>query len=156
MNFWEDFFPLYGTTSTFGLELYRLGVATSIFIIISPWRPVQNMLASRQVGKNNLTLYPMYVVFLCPVMTYFRMVVNSMAWLLYSFVLNDGFIFWTNGFGWVLGLYYTMAAYGVARANAAETMGKSNNTASQESMLIKILLGGTAFIWYTCEISFGV
>lgn len=80
-----------------------LGVITANLISMSPWQNVQDSINSKSIENHNPMPYPM-------------MLNNNVAWLLYSLLVKDSFIFWGNIFGWALSLYFTISLYSIVFA----------------------------------------
>lgn len=78
-----------------------LGFFTASAIFLSPWNDVQESLSANSLEEHNVLPYSM-------------MANNCLVWIIYSFLVKDLFIFFTNIFGWMLSLYYFAAMHGLA------------------------------------------
>ncbi|KAI9203575.1 sugar efflux transporter for intercellular exchange-domain-containing protein [Polychytrium aggregatum] len=105
-----------------------VGSLTSLLIYIAPWKEVSLIIALRELGGVNVLPYAM-------------MVCNSIAWLMYSFLIRNYFVMVTNLMGYGLGIYYTLQTYRFS-------------TSAQQVSVARLLLVGTVVIFSASGISF--
>ncbi|KAJ3237580.1 hypothetical protein HDU81_009276 [Chytriomyces hyalinus] len=75
-----------------------MGCVTAGFLFYSPFPAVQRALKDGAIGKLNTIPYALLAA-------------NGLVWVLYSFLIQDWFIFGQNCVAWASSLYYTLALF---------------------------------------------
>ncbi|KAJ3264699.1 hypothetical protein HDU77_007715 [Chytriomyces hyalinus] len=75
-----------------------MGCVTAGFLFYSPFPAVQRALKEGTIGKLNTIPYALLAA-------------NGLVWVLYSFLIQDWFIFGQNCVAWASSLYYTLALF---------------------------------------------
>lgn len=78
---------------------------------------------------------------------YCMIVCNCLAWLLYSFLVRNYYIFFGNLIGWCLGLYYVLSMFAVA-------LNSSGPQSSECFSMLAVLVSGTALSFLGALFSF--
>lgn len=101
-----------------------IGVVVGTLMFLSPLKAVLDMRRSGRIGDLNPVPFPIVVA-------------NCVAWVGYSIVTKDPYVFLANDPGVLLGLFYTLSAYGYADA-------KTRNRLTALMMLFAVALSGVA------------
>lgn len=96
---------------------------TASLIFLSSYKQVEASVQSKSLANHNPLPYPMIVG-------------NCLAWLLYSFLIKDYWVFFSNIGGIGLGLYYTLLVFGIASQDVYQ---------KERTQIIQFLLGGVIF-----------
>ena len=103
-----------------------IGVITSTLIYLSPYDSVKELKSNPQLLQDhNVLPYPMIAN-------------NALVWLLYSLLVKDPFIFWSNIFGFIAGIYYSLNVHTVASLG---------NYGVKAKRLLQVWISGLAICW---------
>jgi len=86
-----------------------IGVVVGTLMFLSPLKAVLDMRRSGRLGELNPIPFPVVVA-------------NCVAWVGYSIVTKDPYVFLANDPGLILGLFYTFSAYGYADSKMRNKM----------------------------------
>eukprot|EP00741_Cyanophora_paradoxa_P012914 tig00020629_g12470.t1 len=74
------------------------GNACGLCVFLSPWREIMRIAKTNELKDHNPIVYPFVVI-------------NCLSWVLYSYLLKDFYVFFGNGVGYLIGLYFTLICY---------------------------------------------
>eukprot|EP00842_Homolaphlyctis_polyrhiza_P000205 jgi/Hompol1/1185/HPOL_005529-RA len=75
-----------------------VGMLTTFAIYLSPYRAVERVEKSENIGEVNPMPFPLIIA-------------NSLAWIMYSMLIQNPFIFIPNILGYPLGIFYTLTCF---------------------------------------------
>lgn len=102
-----------------------LGVIIGTLMFLSPLKAVLDMRRNGRIGDLNPIPFPIVVA-------------NCIAWVGYGIVNKDAYVFLANDPGILLGMFYTLSAYGYADI-------KTRNRLTALMLLFGVALSGVAF-----------